>query len=340
MFIPKRVIFEPASLNYPLGKKLYMQFQKNGTPVSFTSSHNRVTGIPGKTHQEAFREGKNTLVIGVRKSKDFQTCKPSAHFQLPLSTGCAAMCEYCYLMTHMGKKPYLRIYVNVDDILEKALEYIAERNPATTIFEGAATSDPVAVEPYSGSLAKAITFFGKIPSARFRFVTKFTDLDTLLDLEHHHHTRIRFSVNAKSVIQAYEHTVPALEARLKAAQKVAAAGYPLGFMIGPIFLVDNWEQQYKKMLTMIAESLENTRLTEPITLELISHRYTVSAKKRILEIFPKSTLPMNEEQRKFKFGQFGYGKYVYSPKDFQNLRSFFEKQVSNLLPDAHIDYII
>ncbi|HBV96169.1 MAG TPA: hypothetical protein DEF36_03885 [Desulfotomaculum sp.] len=43
-----------------------------------------------------------------------------------------------------------------------------------------------------------------------------------------------------------------------------------------------------------------------ITFELISHRLTARAKKRILDIFPSSTLPMEEEERKFKYGQFGW----------------------------------
>lgn len=46
------------------------------------------------------------------------------------------MCEYCYLNTQLGKRPYTKVYVNVDEILEKALKYINERKPKSTIFEG------------------------------------------------------------------------------------------------------------------------------------------------------------------------------------------------------------
>ena len=48
-FIPKRVIFEQQALNYPLGQELYKRFQEMKIPIQFTGSHNRVTGIPGKT---------------------------------------------------------------------------------------------------------------------------------------------------------------------------------------------------------------------------------------------------------------------------------------------------
>lgn len=157
-FIPKRVYFEPEALEYPLGQKLKQRFKNMGIEIKNTTSHNRVTGIPGRTPQKAYMEGKRTLVVGVRRSKDFQTCKPSAHYQLPLVTSCPGKCEYCYLATNLGRKPYVRIYVNIEKILERALKYMEERYPKITIFEGAATSDPVLLEPYTGALEKAITF--------------------------------------------------------------------------------------------------------------------------------------------------------------------------------------
>lgn len=38
-------------------------------------------------------------------------------------------------------------------------KYIEDRKPQVTIFEGAATSDPVPVEPYTNSLKKTIEFW-------------------------------------------------------------------------------------------------------------------------------------------------------------------------------------
>ncbi|WP_334305981.1 spore photoproduct lyase family protein, partial [Clostridioides difficile] len=98
------------------------------------------------------------MVVGIRKSLKFQTCKPSANYQLPLVSGCMGRCEYCYLNTQLGDKPFIRVFVNVDEILEQTKKYIEDRKPQVTIFEGAATSDPVPVEPYTNSLKKTIEF--------------------------------------------------------------------------------------------------------------------------------------------------------------------------------------
>ncbi|GBF32077.1 spore photoproduct lyase [Desulfocucumis palustris] len=42
--------------------------------------------------------------------------------------------------------------MNTDEILSAAGEYIKERTPEITLFEGAATSGPLPVERYTGFL--------------------------------------------------------------------------------------------------------------------------------------------------------------------------------------------
>lgn len=338
-FTPGRVYFERDALNYPLGRELYDRFKGEGIPVFFTAGHNRITGIPGKTAQEAYFEAKRTLVVGVRRTLKFETCRPSAHYQLPLNTSCSGKCEYCYLQTTLGNKPYLRVYVNVDEILKAAEGYIKERAPEVTLFEGAATSDPIPLERYTGSLKKAIEFFGRQELGRFRFVTKFTEVDSLLDADHRGHTRFRFSINTDRVIRKYEHGTPGIEKRIEAAAKVAAAGYPLGFIIAPIMIYPGWEGQYRELIEKLRKTL-GTAAENDITFELISHRFTARAKKRILEVFPSSTLPMIEDERKFKYGQFGYGKYVYPKEAMESIGSLFKNGLTESFPGARVEYLV
>lgn len=339
-FKPQRVLFELQALDFPLGRELKQYF--SGQPqveLKVLPTHNRVSGIPGSTPLEAYREGKRTLVVGVRRTLEFQTCKPSAHYQLPLVSGCMGQCEYCYLNTQFGKRPYLRVYVNVAEILEQAGQYITARKPQITIFEGAATSDPIPVEPYTGSLARAIIFFAQQPQGRFRFVTKFTDVDSLLTLDHNGHTTIRFSINADHVINTYEHATPRLAPRLEAAGKIAGAGYPLGFIIGPVMLFPDWQAEYQTLLQHLKQALALTS-PEDLRFEVISHRFTSRAKSTILGVYPQTTLPMDETQRKFKYGQFGYGKFVYPKDEMAMIQEFFTHNLSRYFPGAKLDYLI
>lgn len=338
-FEPKRVFFESDALKYSMGESLYKFFSKRDIEIGILKSHNRVTGIPSKTPQEAYREAKKTLVVGVRRTLKFETCKPSAHYQLPLVTSCMGMCNYCYLNTQLGKKPYIRVYVNIDDILNQAQKYIDERKPDITVFEGAATSDPIPVEPYTNSLKKAIEFFGSNDFSRFRFVTKFTDVDTILDAKHNGHTTIRFSINTDRVINNYELNTPRINDRIETSYKIINSGYTLGFIIAPVILYDNWKSEYNNMLLMLCDKLSNY-IDSRIHFEVISHRFTSKAKNNINEIFPNNTLPMNEEERKYKYGQFGYGKYVYDNEKLGEMKEYFSSKLKEYFPNCEIDYII
>lgn len=340
MFIPKRVIFEKDALNYPLGNALYDQFSSNPNVEVFEAATNRVkTHIPGDDLHDMYRHGKQTLVVGVKKSLKFQSCKPSAHYQLPLVSGCMGQCEYCYLNTQLGDKPFVRIHVNIEEILDQAQKYTNERLPDITIFEGAATSDPLPVEPYTHALAKCITYFGRQEHTRFRFVSKYNDIDSLIGLKHNGHTEIRFSLNTPYIINTYEHHTASSKLRIEASSQLAASGYPIGFIIAPVFMYPNWQEDYHQLLLNLKEALPK-QLSHPIIFEVISHRYTLRAKKRILEIFPATTLPMNEEERTFKYGQFGYGKYHYPKENLSEMKAFFTKELDEFFPYKDVKYII
>ena len=118
MFIPKRVIFEKGSLDTEIGQNIFNKVKDIPNVEIINASSNRIkSNIPGDNLYEQYRSGKETLVVGYRKSLKFQTCKPSANYQLPLVSGCMGRCEYCYLNTQLGDKPYIRVFVNIDDIL-------------------------------------------------------------------------------------------------------------------------------------------------------------------------------------------------------------------------------
>lgn len=340
MFVPKRIIFEKDSLNYEVAKNIYNKFKdKDDIKIINLTSNKLKHHIPGEDFYSQYREGKKTLVVGTKKSLKFQSCKPSAHYQLPLISGCMGQCEYCYLNTKLGDKPFVKIHANIDEILSQAQKYIEERLPDITIFEGAATSDPIPVEPYTHSLEKAIVFFGNNNNARFRFVTKYNDIDSLLDLAHNGHTEIRFSINTSSVIDKYEHATASRDLRIEASTKVAKAGYLIGFLIAPVFIYDGWKEEYHDLLVELSNKLPKD-LRFPVTFEIISHRYTTTAKNIILQVFPESELPMKEEERKFKYGQFGYGKYVYPKENIDEIKQFFINEIEKLFPNKEIKYVI
>lgn len=336
-FVPELVYFEPAALDYPKGQRIFEWAQKERIPYRMTTSHNRITNLPGETELEQYRIAKRTLVVGIRKTLKFDTSKPSAEYAIPIATGCMAHCHYCYLQTTLGAKPYIRIYVNTDDIMDAARGYIDERSPEITRFEAACTSDPVGLEPISGSLRELIQFMGGQPLGRLRFVTKFHHVDSLLDAEHNGHTRIRFSINCKYVIKHFEPATSRFEQRIEAAAKVAAAGYPIGFLIAPIIWHDGWEDGYSELIRELNKALPQQARSD-LTFELIQHRFTKTAKGVIEKRYPRTKLEMDVEKRKYKWGRWGQGKYVYPDEQADALRMLLSERIFDYFPDAKIEY--
>lgn len=336
-FIPQLVYFEPRALDYPIGRELKDKFEEMGLEIRETTSHNQVRGIPGDNELQKYRNAKSTLVVGIRKTLKFDTSKPSAEYAIPLATGCMGHCHYCYLQTTLGSKPYIRTYVNLEDIFEQANKYMKDRSPEKTRFEAACTSDIVGIDHLTHSLKKAIEFFGESELGELRFVTKYHHVDHLLDAKHNGKTRFRFSVNSRYVIKNFEPGTSSFDERLEAAKKVANAGYPLGFIVAPIYLHEGWKEGYYELFERLSDALKETKI-ENLTFELIQHRFTRPAKKVIEKRYPKTKLEMNEEERKYKWGRYGIGKYVYRDDDAKELEKSIRVFIESFFPNAVVSY--
>lgn len=157
-FLPKHVFIEPNAENYDLGKKLIKEFEAFGIPITKIKTYNKLDEFK-KSPNEFYAFGKQSLIIGIKKSMKLECCKPSADYQFSLVTGCPGSCEYCYLQTNQSFKPFIRVYVNIDEILENVDKYINIRKPKITTFEIASASDPISVEHLTGSVKRTIEFF-------------------------------------------------------------------------------------------------------------------------------------------------------------------------------------
>lgn len=334
-FVPRLVLVQREALEYDLGRELQERFRQQG--IETRVYEKRIPLVSKGTFAEDFRFAKRTVVVGLWGGRGFQSCRPSAHYQLPLITGCPGMCRYCYLNTNLGRRPFIKINVNLEEIFDRAKKYVQERSPEETVFEGSANSDPLALENWTGLLNRAIRVFAWMDAARFRFVTKYTAVESLLDIEHKGKTQVRFSINCDYVIHKFEVGVPGLIQRLEAAVKVISAGYPTGFLVGPIMAFKGWREEYSGMLRALSQYIPKDA---PISFELVTHRFTNRAKRIIRRVFPETEVPLGGENRKFKFGQFGYGKYVYTDEVMTELKEHLEAQVHEAFPRATILYFV
>jgi spore photoproduct lyase len=75
-----------------------------------------------------------------------------------------------------------------------------------------------------------------------------------------------------------------------------------------------------------------------ITFEMIQHRVTKPAKRVIQKNYPKTKLELNEEERRYKWGRYGIGKYIYPKDQEQQLRETLEDYIDKYFPNAKVEY--
>lgn len=337
-FWPERMVVEDGALDFAMGAAVYDHMRHAGVPVEHLPASGRSKALAAATTPRGYQAAKRVLVLAVHKKAAFESCRPSADFHLPLAGGCPGACQYCYLASTFEMKPFVRLYVNLEEILTEAADQIRSKAPELTYFEGSSTADTLALEHIGGSIATCVKFFADQEFGRFRFVTKFDTVDDLLHLEHKGHTKIRFSINAQHVISHFEQHTASLEERLIAARKVADAGYPLGLIVAPIMQFDGWPEAYAQTLDLAAERL-GPHARGALSFELIQHRFTPKAKRVILKAYPKTSLPLNEAERQLKAGKFpGAGKYVYPKDEAAALRAFLELSIRERFATSNIEY--
>lgn len=336
--MPRRVIFDPLSLEYPLGKKIYNFFENKPVEIITTAPRNAARLIPGTTPAEKYVNSKRTILITITKINKLDVCKPSADYQFSLVSNCPGHCEYCYLQTTQGTKPYLKIFVNLEDLFNVIKAHIKQDDNKVTTFEAASLGDPLALEHITGSLAKTIEFFSGLERGRLRVVTKYSNVDSLLTLNHNQKTDFRISINTDYVIESFEHNTGSLDERLTAVVKLGNAGYPIGFLVAPIMQYDNWKKEYALLFQKLEERLGTELSRNKLTFELIQYRFTAVAKELILQRFPKTKLDMDEANRSLKWGRFGRYKYVYHKEQVEEIKHYLTSLISERFAKAEIKY--
>jgi spore photoproduct lyase len=332
LFIPDVAYIDPKILKYDAGKKLIEYLESLNVPIV----NSKKVIIDSGSSQENYAIAKKTILFTTNGQKKLVSCKPSADYQFSLSSSCPANCEYCYLQTTQGEKPFMKVFLNIEEILEVIQSYIDSNMPRITSFECASITDPVALEHLSGNLKKCIEFFGNSANGRLRLVTKFDDVDPFLKLKHNKHTKFRFTLNSRYVIENFEHNTSSFNERISAVHKIAASGYPIGFIIAPIMIYDNWKEEYKELFRALKISLEG--YNAEISFELIQHRFTKSAKELIVQRFVNTKLDMDEDKRQLKWGPYGKFKYVYKKPDSDEIKNYISELINDNFQGAIIEY--
>ena len=356
LWMPKRVVFTADALNEPFGQAMYARISAFNLPIE-VAKNNRITGLRGADDRETYRIAKNTLAVVNAPPSAFklQPIPPSADWQMNLAEGCPAHCQYCYLAGSLAGPPVVRTYANLPNMLAHTATYEGTYPPnrtwqtasptagvlRPTTFEVSCYTDVLGIEHLTGSLAECIRYYGTRAHGQLRFVTKYDQVDSLLDLPHNGQTRARVSLNADIVARRLEGGTVSVEARLQGIRKMAlpkslgGGGYPIGLVIAPIMPIPDWREHYTVLLDRIAQLID---FPCDMNAEFISHRFTPGSKDVLLNWYPNTSLDMDETTRAEKRNKFGGTKYVYRPDEMKEMKAFFYAEWTKRFPNAPVLY--
>ena len=159
-FIPKAVYYEKDVEEYELGKKLLNKYRNENIPTYIIENHNNIEEMRNKQNSE-FPQMKQNLILGIRKTHKFVPNNKISDYLVPYtSSGCIAMCMYCYLVCNYNKCAYLRIFVNRDQMLDKIIK-MANESEKELVFEIGSNSDLVLENIITQNLIWTIENFTK-----------------------------------------------------------------------------------------------------------------------------------------------------------------------------------
>lgn len=328
----EKIYYEKEVLNYEQGRKILDSYSH--IPHIEISSHNNIEELR-KYENKDFVKLKRYLILGVRKTHKYTENHKVSDYLVPFtSSGCMAMCMYCYLVCHYNKCAYLRVFVNREEMLRRLIKKSLESSEEL-VFEIGSNSDLVLENILTGNLEWVIEEFAKINKGYITFPTKFSSVDSLLNLNHNGRVIVRMSVNPEYIIKNVEFGTSSLKARVEAINKLVDANYKVGIIIAPVIMVDNYKKYYLELVEYLYNNL-NIKAKSKIFFEVIFMTYSYVHNKINADAFPNAIKLYDKDKMKAR------GKYKYSYKNelLNDRKEFIYKIIKRYFPEVEIKYIV
>lgn len=325
------VYYEPGVLDYRLGQILRSKYAD--LPWIQIESHNRIPEMTAADNRD-FPKLKKHLIVGIRKTHRYVENHKVSDWLVPYtSSGCSAMCLYCYLVCNYNKCAYLRLFVNREQMLDNLLKKDSAA-PVPQTYEIGSNSDLLLENTITDNLPYTIERFAREGRGNLTFPTKFDMVNPLLPLDHRGKTIFRMSVNPQEIIRRIELGTSPLPARIRALNDMAEAGYPVGLLIAPVILLPDWKRLYGELIERLADELSEKVMRSGF-IEIILMTYSFVQNAINTEAFPNAIQLFD---RNTMTGR-GRGKYCYRNDIRVEAESFLREKLSQQLGIMPILYI-
>lgn len=126
-----------------------------------------------------------------------------------------------------------------------------------------------------------------------------------------------------------------LKNRVEAINKLKKAGYPVGILIAPVVLVDNWKEKYEELVKYLQENLCD-EVKKDVFFEIIFMTYSYVHNAINQEAFPDAINLYDKDLMMVR----GRGRYMYKKEIREDGSMFFEGIMKKYFPDNEIKYIV
>jgi spore photoproduct lyase len=259
---------------------------------------NDVREIAGGLSNDAFGQAKKRIVLAKHKGGFLKKCPGSEgqvccnYFVINFASNCPMDCSYCYLQEYLAHNPALKVFSNVNDLLEETEDLVGKHRSFFFRIGTGEITDSLAMEPYIGFAREVIPFFAAQPNVILELKTKSDAVEGILDLDPKERVVVSWSMNPQTIIDRDEHKTASLNERLNAAHRCQEAGYRLGFHFDPMVEYPGWEKDYRAMVEQVFETVRWQSIS---WLSLGVLRTTPALKKTMRHRFPSTQLLTAEQ---------------------------------------------
>ncbi|MCT4641114.1 MAG: hypothetical protein N4A33_02380 [Bacteriovoracaceae bacterium] len=253
----------------------------------------------------------------VKEAPDAYGLGNEKHFYYVHAYNCIYECQYCYLQGYFNT-PDIVLYVNHDEIIKQMQQKVDIYK--TAWFHAGEYSDSLALSHYTNELEAYFEFFKKNTQAKLELRTKSVNTKLLETLKPLKNIYVSFSLSSHQGAKLYDNKCPSIKARIKSLSKLFKLGYNIGIHFDPIVYSDNFEQEYKEVISELSNQIELNKI-QYFSIGVV--RYTQDVYKEVQQNYPKSQISIGPYVKSFD------GKIRYN----RPMRNWIMNKIRQLLID-------
>ena len=251
----KRILVEEAAWDYAMTRRVLARLP--GVPVTVIPDR-EVLRPREAAPAQWLGEAKATLLLARQKGPFWRACPGTKEYiccgyqVLQVVLNCPIDCTYCILQSYVNL-PVVTVFVNTEDLEAELKARWAEAPRRIWRLGTGEFGDSLALDRLTGLHETLIKLVTRHPNTFLEIKSKWHHLEHLLPLGPNPQVIFAWSLNPPELVRDAEKHTASLEARLKAAQQAAAAGFRLAFHFDPLIFFPGWEEAYRRTVERLGD---------------------------------------------------------------------------------------